>query len=252
MIHHGFMTDLDALVPPHEPADDTLAFAGKAVLSLVPIVGTLAAETLAHALEARQAQRQHDFNVEIARALTAVIEQLSEATTIEDIVASDEFIAAVTRAQRAAAETASLDKRRRLAAAVANGGSWAAFSTTEREQFTRLVDEFDALHIWLLHYFTNPSAWLQARDLYQQHESIMMGGIVGPLESALSAPQNVWQGAVTQAAADLDRNGLASIPLTTMMSAQGILAPRTSDKGHRFLTFIHEPDSTGANAPANL
>ena len=101
------MTDLDALVPPHEPAEDTLAFAGKAALSLVPVVGPLAAETLAHALETRQAERQHEFNVAIAQALTDAISRLDEAATIEDIVGSDEFIAAVTRAQRAAAETAS-------------------------------------------------------------------------------------------------------------------------------------------------
>ncbi|MCL6423652.1 hypothetical protein Bequi_09680 [Brachybacterium sp. JHP9] len=246
------MTNLDALVPPHEPAEDTLAFAGKAALSMVPVLGPLAAETLAHALESRQAQRQHEFNVAIARALTSAIEQLDETTTIEDIVGSDDFIAAVTRAQRAAAETASQQKRQRLAAAVANGGSWAPFAATEREQFTRLVDEFDALHIWLLHYFTDPAGWLQARDLYQQHANIMMGGIDGPLGSAFNVPQKVWDGPVKQAAADLDRNGLASIPLTTTMSAQGIFAPRTLNKGQRFLAFINETESIAADPPAQL
>ncbi|MGZ0067251.1 hypothetical protein [Microbacterium arborescens] len=246
------MTDLDALVPPHEPAEDTLAFAGKAVLSTVPVLGPLAAETLAHALESRQAQRQHEFNVAIARALTAALEQLDESTTIEDVIGSDEFIAAVTRAQRAAAETASQQKRQRLAAAVANGGSWAPFAATEREQFTRLVDEFDALHIWLLHYFTDPTGWLQARDLYQQHANTIMGGIDGPLGSAFNVPPHVWDGPVKQAAADLDRNGLASIPLTTMMSAQGIFGPRTSDKGRRFLAFINETDSIAADAPTEI
>lgn len=246
------MTDLDALVPPHEPADDALAFAGKAALSMVPVVGSLAAETLAHALESRQAQRQHEFNVAIARALTTALDQLDETATIEDIVGSDEFIAAVTRTQRAAAETASRQKRERLAAAVANGGSWAPFAATEREQFTRLVEELDALHIWLLHYFTDPAGWLQARDLYQQHANIMMGGIDGPLGSALNVHPDVWDGPVKQAAADLDRNGLASIPLTTMMTAQGIFAPRTSSKGQRFLAFINETDSIAADAPTEL
>lgn len=246
------MTDLDALVPPHEPAEDTLAFAGKAALSMVPVLGPLAAETLAHALESRQAQRQHEFNLAIAGALTSALKQLDESTTIEDIVGSDEFIAAVTRAQRAAAETASQQKRQRLAAAVANGGSWAPFAATEREQFTRLVDEFDSLHIWLLHYFTDPAGWLQARDLYKQHANIMMGGIDGPLGSAINVPQNVWDDPVKQAAADLDRNGLASIPLTTMMSAQGIFAPRTLSKGQRFLAFINETESIAADPPAQL
>lgn len=246
------MTDLDALVPPHEPAEDTLAFAGKAALSLVPVVGPLAAETLAHALETRQAERQHEFNVAIAQALTDAISRLDDAATIEDIVGSDEFIAAVTRAQRAAAETASHHKRQRLAAAIANGGSWAPFSASEREQFTRLVDEFDELHVWLLHYFTDPTGWLQSRDLYAQHANLMMGGIDGPLGTALGVPQNVWRGPVGQAASDLDRTGLASIPLTTMMTPQGVFAPRTSEKGRRFLAFINEPDSLSANPPASL
>lgn len=243
------MSDLDALVPPHEPAEGALAFAGKAALSVVPVIGPLAAETLAHALESKQAQRQHDFNVAIAAALTAAIERLDGSTTFEDMVSSDEFIAAITRGHRVAAETSSEQKRRRLAEAVVNGGSWAPFAEAEREQFTRLVGDFDALHIWLLHYFTDPAGWLQARDLYQQHTNIVMAAIEDPLGSAFNVPQADWDGPVRQAAADLDRNGLASIPLTTMMSAHGIFAPRTSSKGKRFLKFINEPDSIVIDAP---
>ena len=70
------MTDLVSYVPPHEPADDTLAFAGKAALSAIPVVGPIAAETLAHALDTRQAERQHDFNLKVAYALTEALERL--------------------------------------------------------------------------------------------------------------------------------------------------------------------------------
>ena len=85
-----------------------------------------------------------------------------------------------------------------------------------------------------------------------QHANLMMGGIDGPLGTALGVPQNVWRGPVGQAASDLDRTGLASIPLTTMMTPQGVFAPRTSEKGRRFLAFINEPDSLSANPPASL
>ncbi|PPL19810.1 protein kinase family protein [Microterricola pindariensis] len=246
------MTDLENLVPPHEPAEDFFVFAGKAALNLVPVVGPLAAETLAHALETRQAERQHEFNIAIAKSLTDAIVRLDGTATIEDVVGSDDFIAAVTRAQRAAAETASQQKRQRLAAAVANGGSWAPFSISEREQFTRLVGEFDELHIWLLHYFTDPAAWLQSRGLYDQHSNIMMGGISSPLGSALGVEERVWRSAVTQAIADIERAGLGAVPLTTTMGVDGIFAPRTSEKGRRFLAFINEPDSLAAEPPASL
>ncbi|MDQ4215068.1 hypothetical protein [Microbacterium capsulatum] len=246
------MTDLESLVPPYEPAADTLAFAGKAALTMVPIVGSVAAETLAHALATRQAERQHEFDVAIARALAETIERLDQNITVEDIVQSDEFIAAVTRAQRTAAETASQQKRHRLAAAVAHAGRWAGFSVSEREQFTRLVDDFDEMHVWLLHYFTDPAAWLKARGLYEQHSNIYMGGIDGPLGSALGLDGSVWGAPVRQAAADLERAGLASIPLGTIMTAQGIFDPRTNGKGQRFLAFINEPNSLAAEPPEAL
>ena len=76
-----------------------------------------------------------------------------ERSDSEDIAGSDDFIVAVARAQRVAGKTESSDKSRRLAAAVENCGSWAPFSVSEREQFTRLVEDFDLLHVWLLHYF---------------------------------------------------------------------------------------------------
>lgn len=107
--------------PPHEPAEDAIAFAGRAALSLIPAVGPLASKSLAYALEARQAQRQYDFNVQIARALTETMQRLDASATLEDVVSSEDFIAGFTRAQRAAAETASSSKRRPLAAAAANG-----------------------------------------------------------------------------------------------------------------------------------
>lgn len=246
------MSDLEDLVPPHEPAEDALAFAGKAALSAIPIVGPLAAETLAYALETRQAERQHEFNVEIARALSVTMENLDGAPTIEDIVGSDEFIAGVTRAQRAAAETASELKRRRLAAAVVNGGSWAPFTASEREQFTRLVEEFSEIHVWLLHYFCDPAEWLKARGLYEKHTNTMMGGITHTLESALGRNKDVWMPAVEQAAADLERANLAQIPLRTTMSLQGVMERRTSEKGRRLLSFLNEPDNRAAEPPTSL
>lgn len=39
LLHHEAMSDLDDLVSPHEPSEDVLAFAGRAALSMVPLVG---------------------------------------------------------------------------------------------------------------------------------------------------------------------------------------------------------------------
>ncbi|WP_251448158.1 hypothetical protein [Microbacterium sp. USTB-Y] len=79
-----------------------------------------------------------------------------------------------------------------------------------------------------------------------------MSGISGPLESALGTTANASREPIAQAAADLERNGLAQIPLTTTMTPQGIFAARTNAKGHRFLEFLNEPDSVAAHPPTSL
>jgi hypothetical protein len=246
------MDDLVSAVPGHEPADDTLAFAGKAALSAVPIIGPLIAETLAYALDTRQAARQHEFNLLVAGALTDALARLGESLSIEDVVDSDEFVAAVTRAQRVASETADLNKRRRLASAAVNGGAWAPFSTSEREQFTRLVSDFDELHIFLLHFYVDPKAWLDAHELSSVYENMYMASCSAPLSTVLGAAEADWEPPVKQAVADLSRNGLADIPLTTIMSADGVISPRASEKGRRFLVFVNEPDSADVPAPPTV
>ena len=80
----------------------------------------------------------------------------------------------------------------------------------------------------------------------------MMGGIDGPLVTTLGVPHSVWRSPVGQVTADLEQVGFASIPLTTTMTSQGVFAPRTSEKGRRFLAFINEPDSLAADSPASL
>ncbi|MBO3664787.1 hypothetical protein [Microbacterium stercoris] len=242
------MTDISAAVPSQEPAEDALAFASKLALAAVPVVGGMAAEALAHALDTRQAQRQHDFNRLLARELDAVVGRLDATLTLKDVVDSDEFLAAVTRAQRTAAETASEAKRRRLAAAVANAGSWARFSATERAHFARLVEEYDDLHIWLLHYFVDPRAWLEAHDMLEQHANNDTSTITAPLTTALGT---VHMSEPARAVADIERAGLTTgIPLTTIMEAQGTISPRTNAKGRRFLAYLTEAPSRDAEPPA--
>lgn len=251
-MHTENMSDIISAVPGHEPADDTLAFASKAALSAIPIVGPLIAETLTYALDTRQAARQHEFNVLVAGALTDALGRLDKSFSIEDVVDSDEFVAAVTRAQRVASETADLNKRRRLASAAVNGGAWAPFSTSEREQFTRLVSDFDELHVFLLHFYVDPKAWLDAHELSSVYENIYMASGSAPLSAVLGAAGADWEPPVKQAVADLSRSGLADVPLTTIMSADGVIASRTSEKGRRFLAFLNESNSATAPAPATL
>lgn len=252
------MPDLTGAVPPHEHAEDAFAFAGKVALSVIPVVGPVAVETLAHALDTRQAARQHQFNLLIAKELDMAIQRLDASLLIEDVVNSDEFISSVTRAQRIAAETTGGEKRRRLAAAVVNAGGWAPFSATERSRFPRLVEQFDDLHVWLLHFLQDTDRWLSAHHLPLPDHSIETAydrvGDDGPEDNALTfalrAPIAAWWPAVQRALIELGREGLVdsekfelpSTAPTTKVTAEGI----------RFLEFIHEPPAVDADPPIAL
>ncbi len=239
------MADLDDLVPEQNRGGDEAAVLVKGALSMFPVVGSFAAEGLTYFLDRRDAKKQREFNLAVVENLNRLKEQVKKSLTLEQVVDSDEFCAAVTRAQRLAAETGSEERRRWLASAVANSGSWSDFNDTERQQFSRLTEDLDPLHVWLLHYFQDPMGWLQAHELKTNHSTISAS-----LASALNASWAAWNEPVRLALADLERSGLtSSVPLDMGMSARGVFEQRTLDKGTRFLKFINEPDSAEREAP---
>lgn len=261
-MHDCVMDDLVSAVPGHEPADDTLAFAGKAALSAIPVIGPLAAETLAYALDTRQAARQHEFNVLVAGALTEAIGRLDGTLAFEDIVDSDEFVASIARASRVASETVSCSKRKRLAAAVANSGDWSVFAKRERTLFGRLVEDFDDLHVWLLHYLSDPEAWLakhgyppgdgQAEDVIRLPKPTphLTPGDENPLTTVFGVPFKTYYPVITQVVGDLERAGLTSNELRDQLRRLWpALHGTTNDKGRRFLHFLDEQSSADVEAP---
>jgi len=255
------MGDLTADIPPHEPSTDALAFAAKAGLAIIPGIGGLLAETLGYGMQIRQAERQNDFNVRVARELESLGATLASPITVEDVITSDEFLASVTRASRLASEAATDSKRRRLAAVAANSGPWALSTRRERSEFRRLVEDYDDLHIWLLHYLSDPVSWLVAHGFMEppseDNDRIPTGGAHtragddSPLAIALGGPWRTIYPPFALAVADLKRAGLAadSAEYSRIWSA---LNASTTDKGRRFLTFLNEPSSPEAKPPEEV
>lgn len=256
------MTDLVSAVPPHEPAEDTLVTVAKAGLSLIPAVGGLFAETLAHGMQLRQGARQHEFNERVARRLDDLLASAAHRVTLDDVLNSDEFLAGITRASRIAAETASHSKRERLAAAAANSGEWSAFVKRERTEFARLVEDFDDLHVWLLHYLSDPAEWLEknghlpsgvrAEDVigFPKPTPHLTSGDENPLTTVFGVPFKTYYPVLMQVVGDLERAALTSNELRDQLrrlwpALHGV----TNDKGRRFLEYLGESSSRDAAAP---
>lgn len=245
------MANLSDAVPPFEPAEDTfLAVTGMAI-SALPLAGPLLAEGLAHAVSARQAARQHEFNVLMARELQRALNRPGSAATISDVAASDEFLAATTRAQRVAAETASENKRRRLAAAAANAGDWSGISRSERSRFGRFVEQFDDLHVWLLAYLDDSHAWRAAHGVREGNPHIATDD--NPLTQIFNRSVRDWWPHYFQAARDLEDARLVSYRgmRSDAKSARQLYA-RTTSLGRSFLVYLNEPAPEHLPPPRDL
>lgn len=246
------MTDLSALIPPHEPSEDTLATVGGMALDAIPLLGPLAGRALDHALATRERERRHEFDRAIVGELQRLAEQTDQALTVADVVSSDEFLATLALARREAAETASANKRQRLARAAAEAGPWSEFDASERAAFLRLVTSLEDLHIALLARLNDREAWKVARaETPAPHPNDVD---MGPTLSAVlgTTPADRANPIVSDAIGDALAN-LGMHSLTTGLVTDGYgfpFAPGVTDRGERFLAYLSEESPADPAPPA--
>lgn len=237
---------LESLVPPHEPATDALTFVAGIALDAIPVLGPMGTRALDHALAARDRERRSEFDHAVVAELRR---QADEALTVASVVASDEFLAALARGQRAASETASVTKRGRLGSAVASTITESSLAAHERAGFWRFLEQYDDLHVWLLGFFSDPVAWLDSHGLSAAHERIRGGSISEPLSAALGLDPRGTP-AVREAIEDLQRDMmLGAFDLNTGRSERGQFNSQTTARGRRFLRFLGEDDPSSMNTP---
>ncbi|MFB7251724.1 hypothetical protein [Microbacterium sp. NPDC056234] len=250
------MTDLDKLIPPSEPAQDILTTVLSAGVSAFPVGGGAVARVIDGAIAARAAERQHAYNVAVVAELNHIAERLDRSLTIADVIRSDEFISALSRTQREAAETASETKRARLARATVQSGPWSDVRASDRAAFLRLVAKYEDLHVWLLAYFADPAAWLDAHGLgYVYREGLSEVGAhvaealgVG-MEGSRSTEDIPYS--VGDALDDLITDSTMSL-----VQLDGVVddpfAPMITPRGRRFLEYLREDSPDHVEAPRDI
>jgi hypothetical protein len=235
------MSSLRDNLPDHTPDKNAaIDFGLTAVDAVVPVFGGVVADLSRGMLARRSEERQHEFNVAVVGELELVAARVDRLQP-ETILDSDEFMAAYERAARIAAESASRDKRARLAAALSRMGDWDDLSKESREFFFGLVARYSDLHVFLLVFFHEPQAWLSQHAPDFNPRSIMMGSIKAMLQQHVFPDASDLESTVFPALAELKQDGLADVPLTTAMSGDGIVASRISPLGRRFLAFLGDP-----------
>lgn len=209
------------------------------VVGGLPVVGSVLSSTIAATLAAKQRAVDEEFWAFLA----ARVERLEQSSGARRFDPSDaEFYAAARRANRMAHETGNREKRRLLAEALADAGSWSVISLDRRERYLGLVTQLSPDHVRALHFLRDPGLWLQ-----QHHPGSLTSVKGAPMTSVRAVFDEYVLGGSTALAReinslleDLQAERLAGMGLQTIRRGTDALGSHTTADGNGFLTFLGE------------
>ncbi len=167
------------------------------------------------------------------------LQEKVEGFKMEDLSENEAFVTMVLQATQVAVRNHQEEKLEALRNAVLNSALPNAPDDDIQLIFLNLVDGLTTWHLRVLALFNSPTKWAEANEKpFPQGWS--MGGVSQVIEHAY--PELARQGElVDKVVRDLRTEGLADIPLGTMMTRSGIIESRTNGFGKRFLAFISTP-----------
>ncbi|WP_143736340.1 hypothetical protein [Plantibacter flavus] len=236
-------------LPEASPVRSVAAGAALGVISGVPVVGAIASSTIAAAVASKQRARDEEFWSWIA-ARVRMLERDREAFFDPG---DDEFFAAVHRALRASRETADQDKRRMLAEAVVNAGSWSSVDLSRRERYLDLISTLTPAHIRLLRFLDTPREWL---DRHRPGATTEIAAIPNwsfreVMKRFLFDGDETLTMSASAAVADLIAERLGYVDLSRSATYASVLETRTSEDGADLLRFLGDTveDESGQSSP---
>lgn len=224
--------------PPGEEGKEIAAGLIRAGVSAVPLVGGPAVELIDLVLQPVIHRRWDRW---LERLGSAVDELRANAVDIRTLGDNELLVTVILNATTAAARTHEEEKLSALRNAVVNSAVAPGPDEHMQMMFVRFVDEFTAVHLQLLAYLREPSAWFTAHDLARP--DVFSGPRSFLLETAFPALRGRGD-FYGQLLAELGARGLCQAGmLSGMVSAQGLWDPATTALGNAFLDFISRPTS---------
>ncbi len=145
---------------------------------------------------------------------------------------------AVLHASRVALATSQSEKLRALQAAVLNTARGVDIDATNRVMFIRTVEDFSEAHLTLLSVFDNPPAALKRAG--GSLGGVSRAGLIRLVRATLPELASD-DGLAGQIEVELKARGLTTgTDLQFMMTVEGLLERRTTERGRLLLTFIRE------------
>jgi hypothetical protein len=222
-----------------EPTDADFAHgAARAALAAIPVVGGSITEVMSMVLAPAIARRRDTWLKELADGLDEA-ERKIDGFRIENLENDEAFVSAMIEATRSAISTHKSEKRTALRNALLHIALHRSTDEDQQQMFLRYIDELTAWHLRILALFRDPPKYLAAKG---RGANYYMGSASQVLEDAypeLSGKREIYD----QIAADLASRGLVGSAgfLHGMMTAQGMVAKRTTVLADSFLDFIADP-----------
>lgn len=216
-----------------EPTGQPVRTAVRAAAAALPGIGGPVAVVLDDVWIPRWQQNVHDFIEQLGSDLEEVaVELFADVDEIKAWLADERVAEVFHRAAQTARVTSSTATRRRCRAAVINAMRQPE-NAAMNLRFVQLIDELTPGHFALLTLLEDPSA---NASYAGEVGKVISGGSAAPAAKALDYTEDF----VRMLNADVQRLGLGSFP-QGMMTAQGLLAKRTSDLGDKLLSFVRHP-----------
>jgi hypothetical protein len=195
----------------------------------MPVGGGAASELFAVVISPPLEKRRDEWMREVGEGLRRLEQE--RGIDLAALAENDEFVDIVMSASAAALKTSSQRKREALKNAVLNVASGDSLEDSLAQVFIQLVDHFTEWHLKILKLFQNPRAYVFNDHLVWSSLIRTLLDAFPDLEGQNVLFEQVW--------ADLNERGLVNTPgLKGMMTADGALDKRTTERGDRFLAFV--------------
>jgi hypothetical protein len=210
----------------------------EALISAVPYVGGPAAELFSFLIVPPLQRRRDEWLKSIADGLRELQEKV-EGFNMDNLQDNQMFVTTVMHASQAAIRNHQKEKLEALRNAVLN----AALPNPPEEDlqlmFLDFIDTLTPWHLRVLKFFDDPRGWARAHGII--YPIWPAGSQAHVLEHAFPKLKG-QRGFYDQMVKDLHSRGLFSVDsLHGLISADGMLAPRTTEMGKIFLRFITSP-----------
>lgn len=225
--------------PPKESRADLVHTSVRALVGMIPTLGSVAAEVFNQVVLPPIEARRERWREMVGGKL----QELEDAgrVDVQELAQDEVFITTLLHASQTAVRNHQKEKIEALKNAVINATQPNPPDESVQLMFINLIDEFTVWHLRILKVFQNPPAWFE-----ENNRPLPNFAVNSTLWQLLleAYPELAHQEALVKIILDdLTSTGLfGGGSLRGMLSANGAFQKRTTDLGNRFLSFITQSD----------